>query len=402
MKTTPLASQKRLPWIDAARGFAIFGIFMVNMPSIVAPFFLYGGGASYFDSTTDEAVQNLVDLLFQASFYTLFSFLFGFGLQLMKDRLSDKGIAYRKVLLRRQLILIGFGIIHAFFIWHGDILLSYGVLGLLLFLFYERKDKVLIWTAILVLGFMSALNTLGLYLIRSQLPFVSESGIEQSFAAYGEGGIGAAWQQNVNDWLVGNGSVGQWVNLALTLVPMFLIGMFFARKRLFHEVGEHRRTLWKIWWFTLVLFVAFKGVPFLFGNPIWFQYYAQDLIGGSASAIFYATSIVLLYQTRAKKGLVWFTYVGKLSLTNYILQSVLAVGLAYNIGFGLYGELTPLMSAGVVVVIYMLQVLGSWWWVHRYHFGPLEWVWRTLTYGSRPKMARQRVEMTTNYTEKGK
>jgi len=95
----PINESKRLPWIDAARGLAIFGIFMVNMPAFNAPFFMYGGEEKYWPSETSHTIQTIIDIFFQASFYTLFSFLFGFGLYMMKERLEEKGLQYRPVII---------------------------------------------------------------------------------------------------------------------------------------------------------------------------------------------------------------------------------------------------------------------------------------------------------------
>lgn len=389
----PLKESNRLPWIDAARGIAIFGIFMVNMPAFNAPYFLYGGEERYWPSETSNIIQTIIDIFFQASFYTLFSFLFGFGLYMMKERLEEKGYHYKPVLFRRLLVLILFGAIHAFLIWHGDILFSYGTLGLFLFLFFNRKPKTILTWAIASLAgsvgilYLAIAPLIGRGILGS---FVNETAISQAKQAYGEGSLGDILQQNLNDWLYSNGAFSSWVFLAGSLIPMFLFGMYFAKKKWLHQPDQFGRSLRITWIITLILFVIFKGGPYIIEFPEWVKMVTQDSIGGSASALFYVTSVALLYKKRSAftKFLKPFTYVGRLSLSNYLLQSMICFFLFYSVGLGYYGEVSPLMSLILVIVIYSLQVVASRFWVRSFRYGPFEWLWRTLTYMRRQPMRR--------------
>ncbi|SIS47636.1 DUF418 domain-containing protein [Salimicrobium flavidum] len=378
-KGNPIQEQERLEWIDTVRGLAIFGIFMVNVPAFNAPFFLYGGGEEYFPSETSEAVRAVIDIFFQASFYTLFALMFGFGLQMMKDRLTSRGVAYEQVLARRLFVLFLFGVIHAFVIWHGDILLTYSVLGALLLLFMKRKDRTLLLFAYGLLAAVTVPFTLMLYAARNYgLGSVNREGIEAAMANYGNGSLLDIWSQNNADWWYTN-SLGNWPFLIMSMLPMMLFGMYIARKRWLHEPENHEVVIWKWWSVTGVLFFLFKLGPYFFGTPEWFDM-AQDNIGGSASAVFYVLSITLLYKTTAKKVVRPLRWVGRMSLTNYILQSIVSFFAFYSVGFGLYGEVTPLQSTAFVVIIFTLQIIISRWWLQKYRYGPLEWVWRSATY----------------------
>ncbi|WP_407271680.1 DUF418 domain-containing protein [Radiobacillus sp. PE A8.2] len=375
-----LAEKQRLEWIDTARGLAILGIFMVNAPAFNAPFFQYGGESLFWTSKIDHTVQTIIDIFFQASFYTLFSFLFGFGIQQIVDRLKGKQLHVHMLVFRRLMILIGFGLIHAFLIWHGDILLSYGIIGMLLLLFIKRKTKTLLYWAFGMLIFITVFYTQTLYMIRSRLGGYNSVGIKQSFANYGEGSIIDIWKQNYQDWIASNGN-DSYFYLLFMLLPLFLLGMYVARKRWLHDLDKHSTTLKKLWIGTLVLFITFKIGPYLFGNPIWFSF-VQDTIGGSASAIFYIVSVALLYQN-GKQWLRPLSYVGRLSLSNYIAQSLICFLLFYSIGFGLYGEISPWQTVVLVLAIYSVQIVVSKMWLKKFRFGPLEWLWRSLMYGER-------------------
>ncbi len=322
-QASPLQEKERLSWLDAARGLAIFGIFMVNVPAFNAPYFLYGGEEQFWPSPTSQFIQTFIDIFFQASFYTLFSLMFGFGLYMMKSRLEQRAVHYGPVIFRRLIILIGFGTIHAFLIWHGDILLSYGVFGLVMFAFFKASQKTLLVTAISMLGFLIVPLTLGMYAVRSKLgTFNSHEEVKAATQNYGEGSMINIWQQNFADWTYSN-NIGTLPLLALSLIPMFLIGAYIAKKGWLHKPQVHLSEIKKWWAGTGLLFILFKAGPYVIGNPEWFQL-MQDNIGGSASAVFYLLSVTLAYRTSAgRKVLQPLTWVGRMSLSNYIFQSVI-------------------------------------------------------------------------------
>lgn len=395
---TPTKGSERLTWIDAARGFAIFGIFVVNIGAFSAPYFMYGGAEEVWMAPIDQFTQAFKDVFFQASFYTLFSILFGFGFQIMNERAIDKGINVKLFLFRRLLILIGFGVIHAFLIWSGDILLSYGIVGLFLIAFIFRKNITLLVWAVIMLGSSAAYFSMYLYDFRAYLGYANYQGIRQATQNYTSNQLPVILSQNLHDWLYANG-LFTYILLLTTLLPMFLLGMYIARKRWLHEPTAKKRVIWICWGMSLLFFTMLKWGPYLYGNPEWF-YFIQDNVGGTASAVFYLFSITLCYQNRiGAKLLKPFSYVGRMSLTNYIMQSLISFILFYGVGFGLYGTITPSVSIGIVVVVFSLQVVFSKLWMAKFRFGPLEWVWRSLTYKKIQPMMR--VEARRNRAEGG-
>ncbi|WP_156288835.1 DUF418 domain-containing protein [Oceanobacillus salinisoli] len=376
---TPTQESNRLFWIDAARGFSIFGIFMVNIGAFSAPYFLYGGEEQGWTSSVDPWIQVIIDIFFQASFYTLFSILFGFGIQIMKDRIIARGISLYPFLLRRLFILLCFGMVHAFLLWHGDILLTYGMVGILsLLLLHVRAETKLGIGSVLLVGSVSFLSFL-YYISRDYLDFVNHPMIEQSFVNYQSNDIRTIWMQNYQDWVYSNSAFSLFF-LTLVLLPLFLFGMFLAEKRWLHEPVKYKSILIKLWVIAFVCFIGFKIGPYAFGNPLWLSY-IQDNIGGMFSALFYILSITLLAGTGlGRKLLKPFAYVGRMALTNYISQSIISFILFYGVGFGLYGSVSPFLGVVFVVTIFTGQVFFSRWWFMRFRFGPLEWVWRSLTY----------------------
>lgn len=385
---SPTNEKNRLIWIDAARGFAVFGIFMVNIGAFSAPYFLYGGGDNAWTSQADQFMQAFIDVFFQASFYTLFSILFGFGFQLLKDRLAERNAALYPVLLRRIAILIGFGLLHSFLLWHGDILLSYGLIGFLLFFFFNVKDRtLLLWGSVLLFGTVG-LFTLLLYQVRDYLDWYNTELVNRALENYQDSSLLVILTQNYNDWLYSNGGMA-YLPLTGILLPLFLFGMYLARKRVLHEPKKHLSTLKRLWMVSFILFFVFKLGPYVYGNPDWFSY-IQDNIGGTASAIFYLLSITLMSLTKIGKSLILpFVHVGRMALTNYIFQSVISFTLFYGVGFSLYGSVSPVMGFFIVVVVFIFQMIVSKWWIQQFRFGPLEWIWRSLTYFQAQPFRRQ-------------
>ncbi|GAB2533273.1 DUF418 domain-containing protein [Gracilibacillus alcaliphilus] len=385
----PLQETKRLPWIDSARGFAILGIFMVNLPSFHGPYFLYGNGQNYWGLGEPGLVHILIDIFFQASFYSLFSFLFGFGMYIIYENLKHRQVEVPyKWLVRRQIILLVIGVLHAFLIWHGDILITYALIGLLLLLFLKRKDITLwIWGACLLL--IPTMLMTGLLFLASQLEdlgsIANTAGIEQSYQHYGAGNIADILQQNLTDWLYSN-NLFQFIFITCNILPIFLLGVLFARKKWLHDIQQHKKIL-HIWWgVSLGLFVIFKAGPYLAGNPIWLQL-LQDTIGGISSAVFYLLTITLLYN-KAVKFFQYIGCVGKMALSNYIYQSIISFIIFYSVGFSLYGKLTPLQTVLIGLGVYLIQTIVSYWWLKHYQRGPIEWLWRSLLY--KKKLANKR------------
>ncbi|MFD1067884.1 DUF418 domain-containing protein [Oceanobacillus locisalsi] len=375
----PYQVNKRLEWIDAARGFAIFGIFMVNIGAFSAPYFLYGGAEDAWPAAMDQFSLIFIDIFFQASFYTLFSILFGFGIQIQKDSLDKKHMSPYTFFGRRLGALIVFGLIHAFAIWSGDILLTYGAIGFLLLLFLNSEDNILLGWAIGLLGISTLLLTGMQFAMRDFMDMRFTAEINQAYQAYRSSDVSAILTQNAQDWQMSNGINGL-IMFPFIFLPLFLFGMYLARKRWFHDPLQFTSILKKAWLISLLGFIVFKIGPYAFGNPTWFAL-MQDNVGGTASAMFYLTSITLLWQKRPmQKVLRMLTPIGKMALSNYLLQSVVAVWLFYGFGLGLYGDMRPVQQIGVVVGIFFLQVAGSVIWLRYFRFGPVEWLWRSITY----------------------
>lgn len=386
-ETSPIKESKRLIWIDAVRGFAIFGIYMVNIGAFSAPYFMYGEVRKA--GQVDQMIQVVLDIFFQASFYTLFSILFGFGMQIMKERIEARKDSLYPILFRRMAVLLCFGVLHAFVIWHGDILFSYSIVGFLLILILHVRKDIQLSIASFLLGSSVAFITWLYYLARDYLGIPNIQAINEAITNYQSTSLPIIWKQNYHDWMYSNSWFG-FLFLIMALLSFFLIGVYIAKKKWLHNPLKYRNTLIKVWIISFILFIGLKMGPHFFGNPLWFSY-IQDNVGGLFSALFYIVSVTLLAQTSiGMKLLTPFTYVGRMALTNYITQSLLSFILFYGVGVGLYGSITPMLGIIIVIVVYILQIIFSKWWLTHFRFGPLEWIWRSLTYMKKQPFKREK------------
>ena len=382
---TPIQTKERIQSIDIIRGFAILGIFLVNMPAFNSPVLYMKPGE--WSGKLDNWTEQFINIFAQASFYTLFSFLFGFGIMIFKDRAIAKGYSFPRLFSKRLFVLLMIGCLHAFLIWHGDILISYAIVGLLFLLFHKAKQiTLLVWALVLFIVptfLMSALLLLAFYLDPSMagIPF-NETMARRSLDVYSNGTFVDITGQRFQDWYYVNGPANL-PFLIISILPMFLLGAYMAKKKWFSQVEENLKGIQKLWLTTMIIGVPFKLLPYYTSQNLITEY-IQDAIGGPAIALFYATSIVLITRHDLwKRVLSPLAAVGRLSLSNYLFQSVLSTLIFYSYGLGLYGEISPFTGLILTIIIFASQIVISKLWLYKFQVGPVEWIWRTLTYGKK-------------------
>jgi uncharacterized protein len=406
----PVSPAERIQILDILRGFALFGILIVNMEIFSHPVQRILLPLAAATTPIDRAATFLVRFLAEGKFYSLFSFLFGLGFYLLIDRLKQKGLPVGRVYLRRLLALLAFGVAHAVLLWVGDILTLYAVLGLLLLLFRRARPRpLLIWAAVLalVMTILFAISVVLIELGRQEGPEVSaeidaslnigveaaRGDAERAMQGYRQRSYLAVTAQRWYDWtsfmLSGN------LALAPNVLAMFLVGLYFGKRRLLAEVDSHlpffrRLLLWglviglpcNLLYAAISLDVA-RSVP----SPQVLLGMAGQAIGAPFLALAYASALVLLSRAPATARLVArLAPVGRMALSNYLTQSLVCSTIFYGYGGGLFGKVGTAAGLLLAVLIYALQIPLSAWWLGRFRFGPAEWLWRTLTYLRRQPM----------------
>ncbi len=406
----PLLPQERIALLDILRGFAIFGILLVNMEWFNSP--VYPTEVSGGTGTADRLAAWLINFFGVGKFYTLFSFLFGLGFSLQMARTASRGARFRPVYGRRLFVLLFIGLTHGLLVWAGDILVLYAVLGVLLLAFRASSPRTLrVWTLVcLALPILLYAGLLGFVEYGRSVPRAAEqierwfaetaanyeALAEQSFQVYSHGTFAEITAQRIQDLgFYYLDPLDGWLVWAPHIFAMFLMGLYVGRRGFLQHISTHVPIFRKAMWWGLGLglsgnlgFVVTADwsdpvVPSVTGlaEAVFF------VIGAPALSFFYVAAILLLVQREGwQERLAPLAAVGRMALSNYLFQSVICTTIFYSYGLGLYGGVGPAVGVGLTVVIFLIQVVLSVWWLRRFQFGPMEWVWRSLTYRKRQPM----------------
>lgn len=396
-RAAPVQAKERIEFVDILRGFALLGVLLMNM------YGLSGQMAGYTNPLplpiVDRAVVILVRFLVEAKFYSMFSFLFGWGMAMQMMRAEAKGAKFLPVFLRRLFILLIIGVLHAILIWDGDILTTYALLGFLLLLFRKRSGKALLVTAVLVLLLSIVLTVPGEAMdtvrewYENLTDFLRSSTYSESL--YATGTYKEVTRFRIQGVLAGHSRFMYYFG---NIFGMFLLGLYVGKRRIFREIGQHLPALRKVVWVFLVIGLVFNAIfisTILWPQRVPAEYHRLVRVGGRtigapALMLFYVSAIILLIQREDwYRRLSPLANLGRSALSNYLLQSVVCTLIFYNYGLGLYGEIGPPFALILTLAIYWAQVRLSGWWFERFQFGPMEWVWRTLTYGRRQPLRRE-------------
>ncbi|AKS41254.1 DUF418 domain-containing protein [Wenzhouxiangella marina] len=402
---TPVTARQRLDVLDILRGFALFGILLANSLIFSGVFFANMVGAV--ESTPLDTVFFYVQEVFiHGKFYSIFSILFGIGFYLFYSRAAERMPRPGRLFARRLAILLGIGIVHATLIWAGDILILYALLGFLLLAFFHARPRtLLLWVAVflgLKVGVYCLMWASGMGDPMGPPP----PGTPRDPDAFNPiqvmlngfpGGYFDVLQANAVQL------VGRWMNLILSLRPfpvlaMFVLGLWIGKQGIAADLARHRGLLETMAWLGLVGGVILNGLwawlasdatPYLPGSALGAVEVLVETIGVPLLALGYMAAFALLVSGAGQGRLVnWLAPVGRMALTNYLMQSILAGLIFYGYGLGYYGQVGFAGATLMVVPIFLLQIPLSHWWLGRYRYGPMEWVWRKLTYGGEVPMKR--------------
>lgn len=407
----PVSSGERMEIVDILRGVALLGILFVNMKFYTAPLRIFWTPELYWPEPHNVWASWLILFFAQGKFYTLFSFLFGLGISIQLLRAQERGRGFLGYHYRRMLVLLVFGLLHAFGIWMGDILVTYAVLGCILPLFLNRQPAtLLIWAVIIlvllvmvfaVMAGLSALGRLGYVPTPSDIDtYVNQerSAADEEARIYGQESYAEITKLRKAQTL------DAWYFVLIEQGPhsfaMFLLGLYVGKRRWFDNLPASLPWFWRGWLLGLVLGLG-GGVltHFCFSHVNIANSFSQAwILAGSAIGFitapalscFYACSLVLLYQSNFFRRLLSpISAVGQMALTNYLAQSLICSTMFYGstflfgLGFGYYARIGPAAGLGLTVLIWFLEVVWSVLWLRvlEFRFGPMEWLWRTLSYG---------------------
>lgn len=402
----PVKNNDREFFLDALRGFAIIGIFIANMAS----FSFYDESAKivspWIVADFDHTMRFLHDFFIEGKFYSIFSLLFGWGIALQIKRGQAKGIDALPTIKRRLLFMLLLGAAHLL-IWFGDIVFLYALIGFVLLLFLKLSNKTLLISSILLI-----LSPVLLYGLKMNIPLLNYP--SELFADVG---------RNVREHLIGNISKearitfiknASWFDhlkrnigafffrysnlIFVSRIPkvlgMFLLGYLIGRTDFYKNLAQNKKI---VYWII--------GIGLLIGLPANYQlakymadsqkdYYDLKLggwyrtiayaLGVAPLALAYVGLLMLSFKTKVgRKFLLLFSPVGKMAFSNYFMQSLIGNYIFLGAGLGYMQKVGPLYYTFLALLIFIMQIIYSTIWLKYFQFGPIEWVWRSLTYGKK-------------------
>jgi uncharacterized protein len=382
-------NRQRLAVVDGIRGCSLLGILLANM--LIFQYGIWGKDELhlYAPSAVDVGAYALTKIFVEGSFLPIFAFLFGFGLIKMKESLQEKGLPYRRYFVRRFLFLMLAGFLHSTYLWEGDILFCYGAIGFFLLLFVNRKQKtVLVWGVILLV--ISAALSYG---SPADAPYDKqklEAYVKETMTVYGSGTYAAIKDHRNNADPLGLSDVeyaGMLFMAPVFVAPMFLFGIYAAKARWFHEPDRERPFYRNGAILCLLPGVVLACAGYVWRDEAWSG--TADVLGNSLLAFGYLFALAYVFSQAAwSTWLHRFASVGKLSMTNYLMQTVICTTIFYGYGLGLFGNIGVLAGILLAVAIFAVQAAGSHWYMSRFRYGPVEKLlrmWTNVSFSGRPK-----------------
>lgn len=424
----PVPGAERIVSLDVLRGVAILGILVMNIYAFAMPFIAYSkplvmGGVEAHNIGT----WIFSHILFDQKFLSIFAMLFGAGMILMTDRAEARGAHYARIYYRRLFWLLVLGALHGYLIWFGDILFNYAAIGMLVFLFRKRSPRTLIIIGCLLLPialFMS--HGMSIYTEQAVADVAEATALREAGGELNEEQqkLLADWEQNRAFMAPTDEDLqkdldayrGGYIDIVKHRAPIVMamqifVTLFFGISRIaalmmfgiaLMKLGVLSGDKSPAFYRNLMLAGYLIGLPLTIFSA--FDLYAHQFdnlyvmrIGGIANyvgsilvAFGHVGLIILIVKAGTLQSLMTrFAAVGRMALTNYLMHSVILTTIFYGYGLGLYGAIPRFWQMGFVLAVIGLQLVLSPWWLRRYHFGPVDWLWRSLTYWKRQPFRRK-------------
>jgi uncharacterized protein len=394
-EAAPTAAAERIPVLDVLRGFALYGVLIGNtMPWYSGRALMTRAEIAALTNRADEVLLFLLNVFVDGKAMTLLTFLFGLGFSLQLERAEAGGRSVLPLHFRRLAALAFIGVCHVLLIWWGDILWGYAIAGVGLVLFRRvRGWKLFAWAMGLALvpQFVASLPA-----VAKVLAHVSPQPADP-----------AAFRAQVLAAITGNDRLlltemhalqafyfvaRFWVSYFVWLLGRYLIGYWVGTTRLLHDAGQRLPFFRKLLGWGLVLGIAGCSITagrrllmrrgIVGSETVWLALSIPAELGVMLLVGAYVAAVVLLMQRPVwRRALMCVAPVGQMALTSYLLQSLISTFIYYGWGLGMAGRLHPIHMLPITLAIFILQAVLARAWLSRFRFGPMEWLWRSMTYG---------------------
>ena len=393
----PVSSTQRLETLDVLRGFALLGILAMNIRAMAAPMSAYMYPYALFDYEGPSRLAYLfTTAVFDLKMMGLFSMLFGAGVLLYANKRTESGQPTRALWFRRMFVLLAIGLLHAYFIWAGDILVPYALCGiLLLWWMRNRTARTLLIAAVGMLAIGAALAVVH-WLAWGSMSEADRAAELELMMPTREQALGHL------NLMLGSYTrfVAESAPATLMFETMFFLLFFFWRcggmmllgmslfksgfldGRLSSSTYARVALIATPVGLALALIGALELDSVAYAMPIRAAVDLWNYVGAVLASIGYAATIIWIVKHGRMAGLRRrLAAVGQMAFSNYLFHSVTASVLFLGWGFGLAGRFDYAAQLLIVVAIWIVQLIVSPIWLQRFRFGPAEWLWRTLTYG---------------------
>ena len=398
----PVRGTERIVTLDIVRGFALLGILIMNMPGFSTSLFAGADGAYLWPDPLNRYAEQLRNMLFSGKFNSMFSLLFGIGFTLQLGRMEARDPAHATTTyVRRLLALAAFALVHVGVFWTGDVLHIYVVLGFGLLLLRRASNRLVCGLIVATLLFPIVSGLLRLWLMSPDIVAarLAEAKVWEASnnLAYGHGSFWAAAHEHArevlffynNRWSLW-GTSSFYVQMTTTMLIGFLIGRNGWVQRIPQLLPQVRRLQWWALGIGLTCALVFGLVGMYTRapgpSPLKILVGSTYVLARLGLMMFYVLSIVRLAQLPLwQRRFAPMAAAGRMPLTNYLMQTLICTTLFYGWGFGLWGQVGPAAELLLALAIFFgVQVPLSMLWLRHFETGPLESLWRLLTYGRRP------------------
>ncbi len=389
-------STERITIIDALRGFALAGIVICH---VVENYIASAAPPAFNEAVHQGIIDNIVDgfigIFLRGKFIALFSFLFGLSFFIQMDNTNKRGGYFGGRFLWRLILLFGIGFVHSLF-YRGDILTVYAVLGVFLIPFYKVDNKwVLGFSALLFLG----LARFVLYMITGGEGLFIDMDMDPEspkVLAYYDilknGSLMDVFETNATEGHIDKAEFQYGVfGRGYFTFAFFLVGLVAGRSEFFKRFREEQKLMKKVLIYAIIVFVVgfgimaggFVSMGTEFNMKSWnamIGFTGMDIVNAAMTVIYIVLFAMWYKKVKGERFLSKFAPYGRMALTNYVFQSIIFTFILFGWGLGFIGELRQAYTFLIALVFIAVQMLLSKWWLQHFKYGPLEWLWRSLTF----------------------
>lgn len=391
----PINSKGRIREIDIIRGFALFGVLWLNLETHGIFLVPEGTFDNLITKPIDEIIGPIAKIFISSKAMTLFSLLFGYGFAMIMERFKSLGVDAEKIFLRRTFILLCLGMFHILFVWFGDILHVYALMGFLLYLTRNWSNKTLLIVGLVLALFSEVTVKIILHqLYEEPFPWWStyELATERHFVvlqgndyfAY----LGELW------WAAWNimWTMPSYIDYCLEALGRFMIGAWIFRQGWIQNSDNYAPQIKRFAMVFISVGLLLSTLNFFLEDTHYSLAFVIKTTSQLVLAMGYGALIISLHKLYMFNSLFnGLSAVGRTALSNYLLQTFLYLFVLFGFGLGLLDVMGATLCLLIAVSFFFFQIILSSWWIKRFRFGPAEWLWRSLTYRKRQPFRMSKV-----------